>query len=70
MDKHCQRDTFGANGVRGGMAPVKVEGQLKVVGEEKCCEAQASVTYAVLMGWAGGTGALVKGTLKVKKPCR
>ena len=39
------------------MAPVKVEGQLKVVGEEKCCEAQASVTYAVLMGWAGGTGA-------------
>ena len=53
------------------MAPrVKVEGQLKVVVEEKCCEAQASVTYAVLMGWAGGTGALVKGTLKVKKPCR
>ena len=49
------------------MAPVKVEGQLKVVGEEKCCEAQASVTYAVLMGWAGGTGALVKGALKVKK---
>ena len=28
--------------------PEKVEGQLKVVVEEKCCEAQASVTYAVL----------------------
>ena len=49
------------------MAPEKVEGQLKVVVEEKCCEAQASVTYAVLMGWAGETGALVKRALQVRK---
>ena len=49
------------------MAQVKVEGQSKVVGEEKCCETQASVTYALLMGRAGGTGALVKGALQVKK---
>ena len=44
---------------------VKVEAELKVVGEEKCCEAQASVTYALLMGWAGQTGALVKGASQV-----
>ena len=45
---------------------MKVEARLKVFREEKCCETEASVTYALLMGWAAGeTGALVKGGSQV-----